>query len=94
MTKVEVPNVSSWLEIGLAGCFFPLAARFTLDSHIFQHSIESLFNSGCRVQVDKFQMCTQLTLLFRWTQVQKKGPLQTPLPLNFFLFPISENVEK
>ena len=34
------------------------------------------------------------TLLFRWTQVQKKGPLQTPLPLNFFLFPISENVEK
>ena len=55
ITKVEVPNVSSWLEIGLAGCFFPLAARFTLDSHIFQHSIESLFNSGCWVQVDKFQ---------------------------------------
>ena len=33
------------------------------------------------------------TLLFRWPQVQKKGPLQTPLPLIFFWFPISENVD-
>ena len=33
------------------------------------------------------------TLLFRWTQVQKKGPLQTPLPLIFFWFLISENVD-
>ena len=34
-----------------------------------------------------------VTLLFRWPQVQKKGPLQTPLPLIFFWFPISENVD-
>ena len=33
------------------------------------------------------------TLLFRWPQVQKKGPLQTPLPLIFFWFLISENVD-
>ena len=33
------------------------------------------------------------TLPFRWTQVKKKGPLQTPKPLIFFLFPISENVD-
>ena len=33
------------------------------------------------------------TLPFRWTQVKKKGPLQTPKPLIFFGFPISENVD-
>ena len=36
---------------------------------------------------------TSSTLPFRWTQVKKKGPLQTPKPLIFFLFPISENVD-
>ena len=34
-----------------------------------------------------------ITLPFRCTQVKKKGPLQTPKPLIFFLFPISENVD-
>ena len=36
---------------------------------------------------------TEATLPFRCTQVKKKGPLQTPKPLIFFLFPISENVD-
>ena len=36
---------------------------------------------------------TDVTLPFRCTQVKKKGPLQTPKPLIFFLFPISENVD-
>ena len=33
------------------------------------------------------------TLPFRWTQVQQKGPGQTPKPLFWFLFPISEKVD-
>ena len=36
---------------------------------------------------------SNITLPFRCTQVKKKGPLQTPKPLIFFLFPISENVD-
>ena len=55
----------------------------------------SVFGSGLHCwQILIFsKVLIYCTLPFRCTQVKKKGPLQTPKPLIFFLFPISENVD-
>ena len=98
--KKNVTNAGSWMvRNGIQYNHYQLRVPNDLLDVKIGTQINVLWNlTRKHGKISKFansvtQNQTLNTLPFRWTQVQKKVPFQIPMPFNFFLFPISENVD-